>query len=361
MKKFILILFLFSALLASAQRMTFMGIPLGISIDDFTTQMISVDFNMKDQYLTKGSGTKSFDGWLLDEPIGVLVYCDTYIVTSVVLSAVELDAISASQLVDKFAQYIETSYAIRPYRNYGNGGDILIIYKLPYGNITIYSEFKTDVGSYYYIRVKYEMEQNDNYADSNTSINTPPAQPQNYEDDESDDDYEQDDEPYTYKEITYYTARTTADLNLRKGPGTNYKAIERIPRGGYVFISTADEGQPFRKVTYIQRDLDGYVSSKYLTDFTVIPVDENGHLDIDEQNYHTTSDVNVTNNTDKSPTITLGNRALKFSPHQTRTFKDVRPGKYRIICSSPGVIPYIGIETIEAGYIYSRSFVITRK
>lgn len=57
------------------------------------------------------------------------------------------------------------------------------------------------------------------------------------------------------------TARTTAVLNLRRGAGTNYSSIMKIPQNATVNVISNSNG--WSKVTYNGRT--GYVSSQYLT------------------------------------------------------------------------------------------------
>lgn len=58
------------------------------------------------------------------------------------------------------------------------------------------------------------------------------------------------------------TARTTAVLNLRRGAGTNYSSIMKIPQNASVSI-IASYSNGWSKVTYSGRT--GFVSSQYLT------------------------------------------------------------------------------------------------
>lgn len=57
------------------------------------------------------------------------------------------------------------------------------------------------------------------------------------------------------------TARTTAVLNLRRGAGTNYSSIMKIPQNATVSVISSSNG--WSKVTYSGRT--GYVSNQYLS------------------------------------------------------------------------------------------------
>lgn len=54
----------------------------------------------------------------------------------------------------------------------------------------------------------------------------------------------------------------TVDLNLRRGPGTNYSVIAVIPRGTVV---TIDEDCDCKWVPVEYKGLIGYISTKYLS------------------------------------------------------------------------------------------------
>lgn len=176
--------------------------------------------------------------------------------------------------------------------------------------------------------------------------------------DDDDDEYQGASTLSTYDDVDYYIAQVTTDLNLREGPGIDYDVVTRIPRGGYVFLSTADVGETFRKVLYVDKNEFGYVSKNYLTNFSKVKVDASGNLKVESRNYKTTADIKIENRTNKTATIAIGSLTYSFSPYQTRTIKDIKPGKYKTMASSPGVMPYVGYDTVEGGYEYSWVFYI---
>ena len=69
--------------------------------------------------------------------------------------------------------------------------------------------------------------------------------------------------------------------------------------------------------------------------------------------------IKIKNNTTKNATINVGSKSYKFKPHETRTITNLKPGQYSIMASAPGVIPYVAVDNIEAGYEYSWEFYIT--
>lgn len=162
----------------------------------------------------------------------------------------------------------------------------------------------------------------------------------------------------TADDADYYTAQVTADLNLRKGPGTNYDIVTTIPQGERVFLSSADADEPFRYVMYIDKSEFGYVDSNFLSNIKKVEIDESGNLNIERKNHKTTADITLENGTDRVITVLFGKARYKLNPKQVRTIKDVKPGKYKIVASSPGVEPYIVRDTLKSGYEYSWHFYI---
>lgn len=160
-------------------------------------------------------------------------------------------------------------------------------------------------------------------------------------------------------DVSYFTAITTADINLYDSPSSYYgKVIASVPKGSVVFLTSQDSGESYRKVIYVDKDEIGYLSSYCLTDFEPVSIDSKGNLQIDSRNYKSTADVEIENRTDKYTTIKFGSKSYKFSPHETRTIYDVKPGRYNIIASAPGVTPYVGYDKVESGYKYSWVFYI---
>lgn len=162
----------------------------------------------------------------------------------------------------------------------------------------------------------------------------------------------------TADDVDYYTAQVTADLNLRKGPGTDYDIVTTIPRGERVFLTSADANEPFRYVMYIDKSEFGYVDSNFLSNIKKVEIDESGNLNIERKNHKTTADITLENETDRVITVLFGKARYKLNPKQVRTIKDVKPGKYKIVASSPGVEPYIVSDTVKSGYEYSWHFYI---
>ena len=76
---------------------------------------------------------------------------------------------------------------------------------------------------------------------------------------------------------------TTANLNLRSGPGTHYDRITLIPEGTVVFITNFVPDNPYEYYTFSSvmfGELSGYVASRFISPRPLTPVPIMPDLDI---------------------------------------------------------------------------------
>lgn len=155
----------------------------------------------------------------------------------------------------------------------------------------------------------------------------------------------------------YYLARTITNLNLRECPSINCDILANIPKGSTIFTKI-DSNEEYIKILYIDKDLYGYVNKKYIANFQEVKVDKEGVLKVVGNSAQaSTSEVEIENRTNKHVTINIGSSIYKYYPHEKRTIT-LSPGTYDITASSPGLLPYIGNDKIDAGKKYSWYFYI---
>ena len=155
----------------------------------------------------------------------------------------------------------------------------------------------------------------------------------------------------------YYIAETTTILNLRECPSVDCDIIAKIPAKSAVF-TRIDSGEDFVKILYIEKDLYGYVSKKFLNNLNEVQVNKEGVLKVvgkSSQSFN--SEIEIENKTNKHVTINIGSSIYKYYPHEKRTIT-LSPGTYDITASSPGLLPYIGNDKVDAGNKYSWYFYI---
>jgi hypothetical protein len=69
------------------------------------------------------------------------------------------------------------------------------------------------------------------------------------------------------------------------------------------------------------------------------------------------SELKIFNNTSKTLTLKMNTELFYFSPRETKNIS-ISPGEYDFRASAPGVIPYIGNESLNSGQAYSWQFYI---
>ena len=157
---------------------------------------------------------------------------------------------------------------------------------------------------------------------------------------------------------TYYLCKVTTSVNLRVGPGTNEEKICTIPAGSYVVVDDNyhyDNG--FIYTHYVDEDIDGYISSKYLEVIEEVKVDSRGVFTKTGTSAGYDPQIEITNATSRNITIKINDKAYLFDPHEKRTLT-CEPGSVEVMASSPGVIPYIGVDVVSENCLYSWEFYI---
>lgn len=162
------------------------------------------------------------------------------------------------------------------------------------------------------------------------------------------------------KDTDYYTAVVSAKvLNFREGPGTQSKIIRKLTQGELLFLTSEDEGEAYRKVLYIKENIYGYVYAKYLKGFKKVAVNKKGSLQIFSfDKALNVANLSLRNDAHKMVQVSFGDKTFTIKPRDTKKLEGIPPGTYRIVATSPGLIPYVGIETVKAGYTYSWFFYI---
>lgn len=362
-KKVLAALFLFMlCTTVFAQHMKFMGIPIDGTISSFTTKLQSKGIRISAYNKTACKGLRLFTGVYYGHKAEFGVFYDpsSKIVYAAQATIERNNYNYLKALYDEIFESISKKYQGEYEEGEYNGFpsvtcNIDLKTSANFFEGTIDLSFSEDDDAYY-LHVHYRDE----------------ANCRKYEPDDEDDESNENNDGYTqnsandysssfsdtYEDVDYYLAQVTTDLNLREGPGTDYNVAARIPRGEFVFLSTADAGQAFRKVLYVDKNIFGYVSKNYLTNFRKVEEDNSGNLQVESRNYKATSDIKIENRTDRTTTIAIGRLTYKFRPYETRTISDLKPGKYKVMASSPGVRPYVGLDTVAGGYLYSWVFYI---
>lgn len=345
-----------------AQHMKFMGIPIDGTISSFTTKLQAKGIKISPDNKNVRNGLREFEGTFYGLDADILVcYNSSSKMVYEVVAIIESDDIEyLNNLYDEISEIIRKKYnCVYKKDTFENRKSIRYDIDLATsadfyeGSINLYFNENDGV---YWLHIAYRDEVNTKkYGKIKQQTNRPSSNDGYTQNSANDYSSSYSD---TYEDVDYYLAQVTTDLNLREGPGTDYNVAARIPRGEFVFLSTADAGQAFRKVLYVDKNIFGYVSKNYLTNFRKVEEDNSGNLQVESKNYKATSDIKIENRTDRTTTIAIGRLTYKFRPYETRTISDLKPGKYKVMASSPGVRPYVGLDTVAGGYLYSWVFYI---
>lgn len=155
----------------------------------------------------------------------------------------------------------------------------------------------------------------------------------------------------------YFIGIVTTTVNLRECASTECNILYKIPKNGNVFIFTDKEENGFYKVIYIDEDIEGYVSSRYIKLRQEVPINKNGTLQKIGQNTDLWPVISIENACDVRTTLRINNKTYFLEPHQTQDIVS-EPGQATIIASSKGIIPYIGADVLENNSEYWWKFYV---
>ena len=163
----------------------------------------------------------------------------------------------------------------------------------------------------------------------------------------------------TYK--SYIGIVKNKEINLLEGPGSGYEIITNLVPGSELFIISNKSINGYYNVIDVLSNKEGYVDVLFVDlgdeikvnddsgNFIVTGVSDNPKLSI----------INIFNNTKVIASIKMGGFNYSFSPFEKRDI-DISPGDYKIIVSSPNVIPFIEKVEIEIGKNYKREYIIKK-
>lgn len=159
---------------------------------------------------------------------------------------------------------------------------------------------------------------------------------------------------------TYWLCRVKSNVNFRECPSTDCTKLCTIPAGSYVLTDFEDasfDGNKFVQAIYIDNDIYGYISSKFLVKERIVDVDKNGVFELTGKGVGYDPELKILNDTNQKITVKINETTYAFNPHETRIIT-CPPGKVSFIASSPGVIPYIGEDKVESNGLYNWKFFI---
>lgn len=154
-----------------------------------------------------------------------------------------------------------------------------------------------------------------------------------------------------------YLGYTKEKAFLRNGPGKEFTALRILKKGEIIFIISKRDLNKYFNVIDIKSNTEGYIHKSLIEIDKEMKPNKKGifykQAVIDNQNV----EIGIYNNTDRDLTLKLNSFVYYFEPHEIRSILPA-PGTYNYRASARNVIPNIGIQNLEKGYLYIWEFYI---
>jgi hypothetical protein len=154
-----------------------------------------------------------------------------------------------------------------------------------------------------------------------------------------------------------FLGNVTKQVNLRQGPGAEFKVISSLPQGTYLFIVSLKLSNDFYNVIDIEHDLEGYVHKSYVQVGNEIQKNDSGFFTPAARTAEYNPSIEIFNNTDLTLTLKLNDQAYSFASQEKRKIK-MQPGTCAYRASAPGVMPNYGNEFMQSNQDYTWEFYI---
>lgn len=158
-----------------------------------------------------------------------------------------------------------------------------------------------------------------------------------------------------------YMGTITKQVNLREGPGTDYKVMASLKPQTQLFVASLEVEDGFYSVIDIATNKAGYVHKSFVVLGEELPASEGGLFTPSGSSGQENPEVEIYNNTEKILTLKLNDLRYTFLPQQRQTI-DLKATAYDYIASAPNVIPNHGVETLKSNTRYTWQFyIVTRR
>ena len=155
-----------------------------------------------------------------------------------------------------------------------------------------------------------------------------------------------------------YLGTITKQVNFREGPSGDDNIISSLKPKTQIFIVSLETENDYYNVIDIATDREGYVHKSFVKIGKIVNKSDQSVFTPNGKSSDYDSEVKIFNNTSKTLTLKMNTEVYRFTPYETKNIKLV-PGEYDFRASAPGVIPYIGSESLNSNQAYSWQFYIT--
>ena len=147
---------------------------------------------------------------------------------------------------------------------------------------------------------------------------------------------------------------------LRKAPDAQGATVRTMEAGDALVMVTRDPTAGFYNVVDADTSDEGWIRADQVT-VRLTKQPKTSPFEATKTNETTQNPtVSVKNDTDLEITLTMGEVKYRIAPRDTLSIT-IAPGLHKYIASAPGVLPFVGTDTLQAGYKYSWQFYIQRK
>lgn len=154
-----------------------------------------------------------------------------------------------------------------------------------------------------------------------------------------------------------YLGWANKQVNIRKGPGKEFPILNVLNQGDQLFIISSEAENDFINVIDIKTNIEGYVNKTFIKLGEEVPLNNKGFFTPNGESTSFNSEIEIFNNTNIELTLRLNSLVYYFKPKEKRNII-LDPGDYNYRASAPGVIPSIGVETMQKNTAYTWQFYI---
>lgn len=158
----------------------------------------------------------------------------------------------------------------------------------------------------------------------------------------------------------HYLGEITKPVNLRASSSTDSEILKKLNAKQNVFIFDKETENDFYHIIDISTDTEGYVHKDFVKLKKPLSQNQDKTFTKDNEIEDYDSKVKIHNDTNRNLTLRLNSNIYSFSPQERKEII-LTPGFYKILASSPGVIPYSGGDDVDSNTAYSWKFYITRR
>lgn len=157
-----------------------------------------------------------------------------------------------------------------------------------------------------------------------------------------------------------YLGTITKQVNFRNEPSKTGELLKSLKTGSNIFIISIETENDFYNIIDIDSNLEGYVHKSFVKLGNVVSKSKNSVFTPNGKTTKYDSEVTIVNDTNRTLTLKLNEQYYNFKPYETKNL-NLTPGFYDFRASAPGVVPYIGTESLKSNEGYSWKFYITTR